>query len=411
MFFTQSLDVTVPFASFADLFFPESAPHTSAVLVADQGFDKFTQELRLTSASNQRFEWIVGAFYNDEDGHNIQDLVITPPAPLFYANFPSNYKETSLYATGTWYFTPDLDASVGIRYADYSNDVELVAEGPLVAPLPLSEIDDDVTTYLFNLRYRAGDHTSFYGRIASGYRPGGANFLLIDPGTGEPLTSPFFEPDELWSYEFGVKGSTADGLFTYDVAAYYIDWEDYIINVTRGGVNVAGNAEKATSRGIEASLGMALTDALTITGIVSYTNAELGADDPDLGGSDGDRLPNSPDWQVALDIDYRFNLGNLPSYVGAAWRHKGEMPVGFKGYTDASGTYYPPSAPYVDLDSYNLVDLRAGTRVGAFDVSLYVTNVFDEWAYTSFGSSFVSPSLGTPTRPRTYGAMVRWNFF
>ena len=38
--------------------------------------------------------------YSDEEGHNIQDLVITPTAPLYVANFPSNYDELSLFANG-----------------------------------------------------------------------------------------------------------------------------------------------------------------------------------------------------------------------------------------------------------------------------------------------------------------------
>lgn len=410
MFFVQQQDITVPFAGIADIFFPDTAPHTSAVLVGDLGFEKFTQEVRLTSESGNQFEWIVGAYYTDEDGHNIQDLVITPDVPLYFANFPSNYKELSAFATGTWYFTPDLDVSFGLRHTDYSNDVELNTVGPLLAPLPLSEIDDEVTNFLVNLRYRASDNMSFYSRVASGYRPGGANFLLLDPETGEPLSSPFFEPDELVSYEAGVKGSSPDGRFTYDLAAYHIDWQDYQIGIVRGGLQIAGNAEKAVSRGIETSLGMAVTDNLTLTGSLSYVNAELAADEPDLGGADGDQLPSTPEWQAVLDADYRFSLGQWPAYVGASYRYKGEMPVGFDGYTDASGTEFPPSSPRVNIDSYNLVDLRAGVQFNDFDVALYVNNVFDEWAWTSFGSSFAVIPSGAPTRPRTVGAVLRWNF-
>jgi outer membrane receptor protein involved in Fe transport len=191
---------------------------------------------------------------------------------------------------------------------------------------------------------------------------------------------------------------------------YYIDWEDYIINVIRGGVGAAGNAEAAVSKGAEASLGFAATEALTITGILSYTSAELAADEPDLGGTDGTRLPDTPEWQSALDFDYRFNLGELPSYVGAAWRYKGDVHGGFPGYTDSAGTYYPPPTPRVNVSSYQLVDLRAGTQIGPVDVALYVTNLFDEWAWSDFDSHFLIPG-GTPTRPRTIGAVVRWNFF
>ena len=410
MTFIQTMDLTVPFAAFADLFFPANAPHTQALFVGDLGFEKITQELRLTSDSNQQFEWIVGAYYTDEDGHNIQRLDTTPAEPDFlFLNFPSNYKEWSLFATGTWYFTQDLDASLGVRYADYSNDVELAAVGPLVAPLPFSEIDDEVTNLLFNLRYRGGDNVSYYGRVASGYRPGGANFLLLDP-MGNPLTNPFIEPDSLWSYEVGVKGSTENGRVSYDLNVFYIDWEDYIINVTIAGVNVSGNADSAVSQGGEAALTFAATEALTIKANLSYTKAEIAADEPDLGAADGDQLPNSPEWQALVDFDYRFDLFGLPAYAGAAWRYKDEMPVGFDGFTDGMGTFHPPSAPRVIVDSYSLVDLRAGFTAGPVDVGLYVTNVFDEWAWVNFGSSFVAASNGTPTRPRTVGAVVRWNF-
>lgn len=411
MDFMQEVDVTIPFASFADLFFPESAPHTSALLVGALGFDKFTQELRFTSDSGDKFEWIVGTFYAHEDGSNIQDLVITPAVPLFFADFPSTYEEISGFANGTWNFTPNFDVTVGLRYTDYSNDVELDTVGPLLAPLPQSEIEDQVTNFLVNARYRPSDNTSLYARVASGFRPGGANFLLLDPETGDPLVDPMFEPDDLVSYEAGIKGNLANGRFTYDLAGFYIDWQDFQIGFSRGGVQVVGNASEAVSRGVEASLGFDVTDRLTLTGAVSYINAELTADEPNLGGRDGDQLPSTPEWQAVLDANYDFSIGGRPAFVGASYRYKGEMPVGgFDGFTDASGTEFPSSAPRVQLDSFSLVDLRAGIRVADFDLSLYVTNVFDEWAFTSFAPSFNVIPLGAPTRPRTIGGTVRWNF-
>jgi outer membrane receptor protein involved in Fe transport len=64
----------------------------------------------------------------------------------------------------------------------------------------------------------------------------------------------------------------------------------------------------------------------------------------------------------------------------------------------------------VILDSYSLVDLRGGFVAGPVDVGLYVTNALDEWAWANFTPSFAAASTGTPTRPRTVGAAVRWNF-
>ncbi len=409
MSFVNSADVTLIYGPLYPIFYP-GEPIESVFFVGELGFDKWTQELRLTSESNEHFEWIVGGYYSSENGYNQQRLDSVPAHPDFFAaTFPSGFDQWALFASGTWYFRPDLDGSVGLRYSDYSNDVQLDAVGPLVAGLPKSTIEDNVTTYMFNLRYRPSDTMSVYGRIASGYRPGGANFLILDP-SGQPLTQPYFDPDKLWSYEVGVKGSSDDGRFGYDVAAFYVDWSDYIVNITRAGVTAAGNAGDANSSGFEAGLSYAVTEAFTLSGNVTYTNAEIGNDDPDLGAPGGTQLPATPEWQFALNGDYRFTLADREAYVGAAWRYKGDMEVGFPGYTDSAGVYHPSSNPRVEIGSFNLVDLRAGMTFGAIDLSLYVTNVFNEWAYSYFQSSFAGPSLGTPTRPRTFGAVVRWNF-
>ena len=54
------------------LTFAYSSPGTtdrllSGVLFQNTGTDKFTQEFRLVSPESDRFEWLLGAFYTDED--------------------------------------------------------------------------------------------------------------------------------------------------------------------------------------------------------------------------------------------------------------------------------------------------------------------------------------------------------
>ena len=71
--------------------------------------------------------------------------VISPPEPLFFANFPSGYEETSFFGTVTYYFTPEFDISLGARFTDFEQDIELDTRNTiLVAPLPFNQIDDDV---------------------------------------------------------------------------------------------------------------------------------------------------------------------------------------------------------------------------------------------------------------------------
>lgn len=408
----QLLDFTVQFVALADQLFPQRAPHLSSTLDGALGWDKVVQELRLTSASNGKFEWIVGGYYAKEQGFNVQDLVFVPAEPTFYyANFPSDYRETAAFGTVTYYFTPALDMSVGIRHSETESSLALDNKGSLlIQAIPLNAIEDEITTYLLNVRYRPTEHTSLYARAASGYRPGGANFLVTNPVTGELLSERAYRPDELWSYEAGVKGSLFGGRFSYDLAAFYIDWKDYQIGVIRGGLGVAANAEKSSSRGAEAALSFKASDAVRLTATISHIDAKLEADEPDLGGAKGTQLPNSPEWAGALGLNYDFMLGALPAYVGGTWNYTGKIPYGFSGFTDRNGVYHSTSNPRYLADDYSILDLQAGILTERYQASLYVKNVLNEYAYSTFTPNATASSLAVPVVPRTVGVTLRVNF-
>lgn len=408
----QLLDFTVQFVGLADQLFPQRAPHTSATLDGSLGWEKVIQEFRLTSESNGKFEWIAGTHYSKEEGFNVQDLVFVPAEPTFYyASFPSSYEETAAFGTATYYFTPNLDVSAGIRYSETESRLALDNnDSLLIQAIPLNVIEDEITTYLLNVRYRPGENMSIYARAASGFRPGGANFLVTNPVTGELLSERAYLPDELWSYEAGIKGTVLEGTFSYDLAAFFIDWQDYQIGVARGGLGVAANADESSSRGVEASLSFMATDALRFTTAVSYIDAQLDVDEPDLGGAAGTQLPSSPKWSGALGINYDFSLGRFPAYAGGTWHYTGEIPYGFSGYTDADGVYHGTASPRYMADDYQVLDLQAGLITERFDISLYVKNALDEYGYSTFTPSATASSLAVPVVPRTVGITLRMKF-
>lgn len=408
----QLLDFTVQFVGLADQLFPSRAPHVSSVMNGAVGWDKWIQELRLTSESNGKFEWILGAFYSKEEGFNVQDLIFVPAEPTFYyANFPSIYEEQALFGTATYYFTPKLDMSVGIRRSDTQSSLELDNNGTmLINAIPLNVIEDEITTYLLNVRYRPTEDISVYARAASGYRPGGANFLVRDPVSGALLSKPAYLPDELWSYEAGVKGAAWQQRLTYDITAFFIDWSDYQIGVNRGGLGVAANADEASSRGLEVSLNLLATDTLKFTAAISYIDAKLDVDEPDLGGRKGTQLPSSPKWSGALGANYNFTLGSLPAYVGASWLYTGDVAYGFPGYTDVGGVFRGSANPRHIEDSYSVLDLQAGLSAGPFEASVYLKNALGEYAYTTFTPNLTASSLAVPLVPRTVGVTLRMKF-
>ena len=96
---------------------------------------RFTQELRLQSPSNDRFEWLLGGFYTHEKGLIDQLFIpvtpgtLTPPPPppppisgplLGAATSPSRYREIAGFANATVHFGEPFDLTFGGRYSHNS---------------------------------------------------------------------------------------------------------------------------------------------------------------------------------------------------------------------------------------------------------------------------------------------------
>ena len=82
------------------------------MLFQNTGTDKFTQEFRLVSPDSDRFEWLVGAYYTDEDSLIDQNfLAVTPATNDVAADIPqfadfgldSTYEELALFGNATWH--------------------------------------------------------------------------------------------------------------------------------------------------------------------------------------------------------------------------------------------------------------------------------------------------------------------
>ena len=363
--------------------------------------DKFTQELRL-AATGPRLDWTIGAFYTDEDSDQFQKLnASTPDGAVFPVNLltvelPSTFEEYAGFGTLTWHATDKLDFTGGLRYAHNSQTFEQIGSGALVFSVPERDDSDSILTYLATIRYRASDNLMSYVRYATGYRPGGPNIVVNDLN-GQPLASPTFGADELRSYEAGIKTTTSDGSFGVDAAVYFIKWDDLQINAVRNGLGVVANAAAAESKGAELTLTWVPVPQLALVGAFAYIDAELSEDAPDLGGLEGDRLPDTPDFTGSLAADYSFELGGREAFLGTTVRH----------VTDRVSSYDASAGvPQYELPEYQTVDFRTGIQLGAARLQLYLKNAFDERGQLSATTGF--SALGGPAwvslvQPRTIG--------
>jgi len=374
--------------------------------------EKLTQEIRLTSPSSDRFEWLVGAFYTDEDNKVHQEVSLYDPAtgelfpglnPAAVVELPNEYQEYALFINGTYKFTDTFHLSAGVRYAKNEQEFRQISFGLIVptADVPGTS-DEDVVTYSVSPEWHFSDDTMLYARVATGYRPGGPNVFL-------PGVPPMVDSDSMTDYEIGVKSNLAGGSVQLETAVFYMDWKDIQLGVAfPNGTSGLANAGSAESKGVEGSLSWLAGENFTIGMNAAYTDAQLTSDTPS-GGQDGDRLPRTPEWSGALFADYVIETGSNHSWqFGGLVRYVGDR------ISD------PESEPNsVKADSYVTLDLNAGLTFNErWTIRAYARNVTDEGGDISRQIAIPNSSLiggpqfisVVPVQPRTFGLGVELAF-
>ncbi len=183
------------------------------------------------------------------------------------------------------------------------------------------------------------------------------------------------------------------------------------------------NAAGAESTGIEASGSWQVNEQFSIRGSYSHTQTELTEDVPSLirtiappgfgtvfqDGLAGDRLPGSPENQFSFFATYdhgTFYNGDLSFNAGYAWQGDVLTRTGARGNS-------------LTLDSFGLANASVVYDTGPWSATLFVNNLFDEYAETGARSSppFNQTVSGANVRsfgtavapPRSIGVRFKWD--
>lgn len=388
-------------------------------LAQDDRTDKFSQEIRLTSPSNQPLEWIAGLYYTHEQTTFAQTLTDVDtmtggpfpgfPTPVLSAplvNPPTTFHDYAGYLTLTYHFSPKFDLEAGARYTSETTDIPYTSATGLIAgaPTPASSEKDNATTFLASARYHITPDQMAYLRVASGFRPGGSNGVL----PGVPAT---YGPDKTVNYELGYKGSYLDRRLELETALFYIDWTNIqlsALNEYSEGFTVNGN--KARSQGAQFSgqylIGYGLSAGLSLT----YTDAAMiGAGPASSGAVAGAALPYANKWSANFNLQERFPI--TPRWQGSA-----QVIYGFFGdrYGPFNSIVPPaPQQPQIFIPHYSTVDLLAGISDGRYAVNLFLRNLTDTRGITSLqaeGGGGNGDLQATIITPRTIGISLTANF-
>ena len=370
---------------------------------------KFTQEFRLASPANQRLDWVAGAFFTSERASSGQTgLALTPgtnqPDPIFnpliVTHEPSSFREIAGFGNATYKIFDPWDVSFGLRESHNVQSVTQTAYGSLfgttadeaqVTPYP--NVSQSKLTYSISSSYHFTPDQMIYGRIATGYRPGGANQIA-------PSAPATFGPDTTTNYEVGIKTEWLDRRLLVNLTEFYIDWKNtQVTGVTPLQLTYISNAGAAVSKGTELTSMVMPVPHLTLGLNVAYTEAYLTVDAPGLGGRAGDALPSTPRFSGSTTMQYEYPLWrDLRAETDAVWR-----------YVGARNTDFPDGASVGEqnylLASYSTLDLSLGLATDSWSARLFVRNATDRYAYTYIvpAGGANEPSTNVILPPRTIG--------
>jgi iron complex outermembrane recepter protein len=284
----------------------ESGPVNFVNFSADIETDSIAQELRIAGETGN-LNWVVGGYYLNTDANLINGF-LAPPNSLFSSvlgfgalgvdllnDVRLKTKSYSAFGQVEYSFTEQFKFILGARiirekqnfdwssYAvlserDYFHDPDgtvLVPDGALQTLTPFS---DDRSKTLWagkaQIEYRPNDDLMFYFGVNRGVKGGAYNVTLPD---GAPPLQPDqvgYGPEELVSYEGGIKSTWLDGKVQLNASAYYYDYNNYQAFSFVGITGIVSN-EKARNYGFEVDLALRPTDGLSIQLGVAYMNAKV----------------------------------------------------------------------------------------------------------------------------------------
>lgn len=362
---------------------------------------QFSQELQLVGDYSEALQYVAGIFYYSEesDERGISFFGFTP----FVDDWLVNGKAESMAAFGQLTWTPNvleerMDITLGARYTrdDREADKDFLSNlftGPIVDPIQLS---GDRTDSKFNpavtINYTFSDVVNGYAKVATGYRAGGFNTRSTLQGFAAG-----FGPEDVISYEAGVKSQFNDNRSRLNAAVYYNDYDDLQVSQLRPGVVFTDilNAGNAVTQGLELEFSTLLTERLKLDMFYAYIDAEFKEYiDSDIDYADVYSVPYSPENTARIAVDYE--LGSLEhgtysfnlDYQYQSKTFSGPRPADF-------------NESYETLNArLNLSDTPVGDK-GALRLGIWMKNMLDE-EYTVLTSNLGSIASVYAT-PRTYG--------
>ena len=371
---------------------------------------QFSQELQFTM-TRERYDLVAGLFYFDEKSPELDTLGIMEPVtngvvvPAWYdsifgsgtTELEARNESRAVYAQATWHATERLDLTAGIRYTQDDRETRLVriaaATGSTLQPGTYKD-DFSKTNYTLIADYWVNPDVMVYAKLATGYVSGGIM-------SGIP-----YQPEELESWEAGIKSQFFDNRLRVNAAAFFMDYTDLQVQTFVDGSQRFDNAGEAEVKGLELEVDAVPMDGLTLGGSFGWTDYEFKK--YILPPPDGDIAHEAhPAWtpkrSLRLSAQYDFPAfawgGNAFMRLDGRYRSRSEVGVRFTHDPDIDRVTYSKA--------HWIVDARAGVAeipLGktALSISAWAKNLLNEDDVIVFGATVINQMVSYAPE-RTYG--------
>lgn len=314
----------------ASYYYNYPRPMASAVRTYED--KSFIQEARLVSNGDNRINYVVGFYYQDQDLDSTQgsflrgfkqwwdeadlfgdlDDIVSGDQDFDYRQ-TMNFREIAGFGEITVALTDDLRITGGVRVFDHDIEFNSFVSLPLftgVFPPTTTTNTQGGSEALFkgNISYDVNDSLMAYATYSEGYRRGGINAVPTTGFFAEPEGFVEYQSDSVQNFEVGFKGEL-DRL-RYSLSVYYMDWDNPQLNSATPvwAFFAIVNGQDAQTKGVEFEVQGDLTEKLGYTFGYAYTDAELTADLVSPVGTvlatDGSRLPISPEHMLSGSLNY-----------------------------------------------------------------------------------------------------------
>ena len=399
--------------------------------------DSFSQELRFTASPTDNVDYMLGAFYleqntkrgGDEPFVFIGDDIITIgsqqdlPFPLPFnflvqpgdsltVDMNQDAETIAFFGQGTWHIGDQWHITGGLRWSDEEKKSDLFSQTystafsnqilgasfldsvstPIDATL---ERSSDNVDWMLSAVLDISDDSMVYASAGTGTKSGG--FQTVN-GTADDRE---FDDEDTTTYELGIKSTLLDARLRINAAAFYSEIENFQAQrqLETGLGTYVSNEAKVETSGVDFQVEAAPMPNLVLSAGLLYMHKYQITDGPEKGAD----LPFTAEFSGTVAATLVFPLGDGGIYWRTDYSYMDDHTTNVASATQLRDE---------DYDNRNLINSKLGWRNDSWNVSVWGKNLSDD----KYAMQTVLPFLVSGMEayflapPRTFGATVRYTF-